>query len=518
MVRVRVPKSNTFFFPPKPNTNDNSNFLSKKQQCLTLLRLCSSPKHVTQIHAQIHVSGLHNDTLLITELIRFCCLFSRFKNLDYAKTLLDKALHTAPFSWNMIIRGYASSDSPKKAIQVFRQMKNRGVCPNQYTFPFLFKACAEFSGLREGRQVHVDCLKCGLDNDLYVTNNLVHFYGSCNKIMLACSVFDEMPERSLVSWNAVITACVDNLKLVDAIGYFVKMRDFGFEPDETTMVVVLSACTVLGNLSLGKWVHSQVIEKGLILNSQLGTSLVDMYGKCGSVDYAKLVFNIMEEKNVWTWSAMILGLAQQGYAEEALKVFSEMNKNSSIRPNYVTFLGVLSACSHSGLVKDGYRYFHDMEKIYKIRPVMLHYGAMVDILGRAGFLKEAYNFIVNMPIVPDPVIWRTLLSACIVHHTNDKDGVGNKVKKMLLELEPRRGGNFVMVANMYAEDGMWEKAARIRTVMRTGGLKKMAGESWVELGGNIFKFVPGYDPKVEYEQVYRLLEGLYLHMKMVNFS
>lgn len=213
---------------------------------------------------------------------------------------------------------------------------------------------------------------------------------------------------------------------------------------------------------------------------------------------------------------MILGLAQHGSAKEALDLFLKMMYNSSISPNYVTFLGVLCACSHAGLVDDGYRYFHDMEHVHKIKPMMIHYGAMVDILGRAGQLKEAYAFIINMPMEPDPIIWRTLLSACSIHYVNDKDGVGDKVKKKLLELEPRRGGNFVMVANRYSEVGMWEKAADVRRIMKAGRLKKMAGESCVNLGGSIHRFFSGYDDQADYGVIYQLLDGLSLHMKMIN--
>lgn len=413
----------------------------------------------------------------------------------------------------MLIRSYASSETPREAIRVLRDMKRRDVRPNKLTFPFVLKACAESFALEEGRQVQVEVVKCGLDSDVYVSNNLIHFYGSCKKIYDACNVFDVMCDRSVVSWNAVINACVGNFGLGDAIGYFVKMIDFRFQPDETTMLIVLSACVELGNLSLGKWVHSQVFERGMVLNCHLGTALVDMYAKCGAVGYAKLVFNRMEEKNVWTWSAMILGLAQHGYAKEALKIFSKMMTNSSIRPNYVTFLGVLCACSHAGLVDDGYRYFHDMEHVHGIKPMMIHYGAMVDIFARAGRLKEAYSFIMNMPVKPDPVVWRTLLTACGIH--NDTDGIGDEVKKRLLELEPKRSGNFVIVANMYAEVGMWEKAANVRRVMKDVGLKKVGGESWIELGGSIHRFYSGDDSQIELEGIYQLLATLGLHMKMV---
>uniref|UniRef100_A0A2N9ERB7 Pentatricopeptide repeat-containing protein n=1 Tax=Fagus sylvatica TaxID=28930 RepID=A0A2N9ERB7_FAGSY len=326
-------------------------------------------------------------------------------------TILYCSNDSSPLPWNIVIRGYASSDSPRRG---------------EY---------------EEGRQVHGDVVKCGLDSDVYVQNSLISAYGCCRRILDACRVFDEMSVRTIVSWNAVITACVENMGLDNGMGYFVKMRDAGFEPDETTMVVMLSACVGLGNLSLGRWVHSLVIVRGMVLNLQLGTALVDI--------------------------AMILGLAQHGFANEALDLFHKMMKNSSIRPNYVTFLGALCACSHAGLVNDGYKYFHDMEHVHRIKPLMIHYGAMVDILGRAGQLKEAYAFIMHMPMEPDPIVWRTLLSACSIHDVNDNDGVGDK------------------------------KAADVRKIMKAGRLKKMAGESSVSLGGSIHRFFSGYDAEAD---------------------
>lgn len=395
-------------------------------------------------------------------------------------------------------------------------MRREGIRPNNLTFPFLLKACASCFAIKEGKQVHVDVIKHGLDCDVYVNNNLVHFYGSCKKISDACQLFDQMCIRTVVSWNAVITSCVGSLRLGDAIGYFVKMMDFGFEPDQTTMVLMLEVCAEMGNLSLGKWIHSQVIERGLLLNYQLGTALVDMYAKSGAISYAKLVFDRMKEKNVWTWSAMILGLAQHGFAKKGLELFVEMMKSSSIQPNYVTFLGVLCACSHAGLVDDGFRYFHEMEYRYNIKPMMIHYGAMVDILGRAGRLKQAFDFIMSMPFQPDPIVWRTLLSACSIHDVNDINGVADNVRKKLLELEPRRSGNLVMVANMYADAGMWEKAANVRRLMRDGGLKKKGGESSVELAGSSHQFFSGYNSQDDDQGIYQLLDVLNLHMQTVN--
>ncbi|XVF58277.1 hypothetical protein PTKIN_Ptkin07bG0052000 [Pterospermum kingtungense] len=493
----------------------NQNFLSKKHQCLVLLKLCSSIRHLSQIHAQIVISNLHQDSFLLTELVRFSSI-SPFRNLSYAHSLLFNSLNSTPSTWNMLIRGYASSDSPQNAIWVLKEMRKRGLKRNKLTYPFVLKACAGAGALEDGRQVHGEIVKHGLDDDVYVENNLVNFYGCCKKIMDAKKVFDEMDERTVVSWNAVITACVENFCIEDALGYFVNMKDCGFDPDETTMVIMLSACAELGYLSLGRLLHLQVIERGMVLNCQLGTALVDMYAKSGDIGYASQVFERMEEKNVWTWSAMILGFAQHGFAEEALELFVKLMTNSHIRPNCVTFLGVLCACSHAGLVDDAYHYFREMEYVHGIKPMSVHHGAMVDVLSRAGRLKDAYTFITNMPIEPDPILWRTLLSACSIHNVNDTDGVGDKVRKRLLELEPRRSGNFVIVANMYAEAGMWDRAANVRRFMRDGGLKKMAGDSCLQLNGSIYQFFSGYDSKFDLAGIYPLLDTLTLHMKLIN--
>ncbi|XP_030547177.1 pentatricopeptide repeat-containing protein At2g36730 [Rhodamnia argentea] len=513
---VPLPISTTSTIFPVKILNSNSNFVSIKHKLITFLKRSSSIKHITQIHAQILVSGLLSDAFLARELIRLCSLSSSTKCLRYARLMVEHVEISTPSPWNILIRGFASNDSPREALRVYLGMRQQGIRPNEHTYPFVLKSCAALTVLRQGRQVHGEVCKFGLERNVYVQNALISFYGSCKKIWNACKVFDGMSLRSVVSWNAVLTACIENLRIADGIEYFVEMRNCGFEPDETTMVVVLSACVELGNLSLGKWVHSQVIERGMILNCQLGTALVDMYAKCGAVRCATFVFDRMGERNVWTWSAMILGLAQHGFANEALRLFSNMMESTSVRPNFVTFLGVLCACSHAGLVDEGYKFFHKMQYVHGIKPMMVHYGAMADILGRAGRLGEAYSFITRIPIETDSVVWRTLLSAYNIHDVEDKSGLGSEVLKRLLELEPRRGGNFIMVANMYAEAGMWEKAAKTRRDMKNKGVKKIAGESCLELGGSVYKFYSGNDSRDDYEDTFHMLEDLSVHMKMVN--
>ncbi|XP_020554840.1 pentatricopeptide repeat-containing protein At2g36730 isoform X1 [Sesamum indicum] len=521
MVRFQLPVLSEIH-PPKPLFyNSNSETL---RRCVSLLSSVSSPNQLLQIHAQLIVSGHHRNSYITDKIVQFCTSDSLRKKhsidlINHGRYAVKLSGNLETFSWNNVIRAYATShfDSQREALSVFLDMRRLGVGPNEHTFPFLFKACASLLGLNEGRQIHGDVVKHGFLSNVYVQNTLIHLYGSCKKVLDSYKVFDEMTYRTVVSWNSIISANVECSWFYDSVELFVKMRDSGFEPDETTMVIVLSACAELGNLSLGKWIHSQVLEKGMVVNCQLGTALVDMYGKCGDVNYANLVFNRMVYRNVWTWSAMILGFAQHGAARYALDLFKEM-RNYSIKPNHVTFLGVLCACSHAGLVEDGKRYFEEMEQVHGIKPMMVHFGAMVDILGRAGRLQEAYAFVMNMPIEADGIVWRALLSACSIHDVNDYSRVGEKVRQRLIELEPKRSGNFVMLANNYSEVGLWEKAADLRSRMRERGLKKIAGESCLELGGSIFRFFSGDSSSIHCADIFLLLNTLNLHAKMIKYG
>ncbi|GFY82991.1 pentatricopeptide repeat (PPR) superfamily protein [Actinidia rufa] len=449
-------------------------------------------KQLHQVHAQIQVSGLHRDPNIVNKITHFCALHPS-GCLSHARLVMTHSSDSVLSSWNNLIRGHATRCSSREAMWVFVEMRGHGFRPDKLTYPFLFKACAAISVLKEGEQIHTDVVKSGLDSDVYVGNTLIHFYGSCGKIGDAHKVFDEMTIRTVVSWNSIVSACVENSKFRDSVELFFRMRDCGFEPDEANY----------GDFAFG-------LCRGWELEFGQVGSLSNLY--CAS-----LVFERMIIRNVWTWSAMILGLAQHGRAMEALELFKQM-KNNGIKPNYVTFLGALCACSHAGLVEDGYRFFRDMQYVHKVKPVMAHYGAIVDCFGRAGRLTKAYTFIKNMPVKPDAVIWRTLLNACNIHDVNDYSGVGEMVRKSLLELEPRRSGNFVMVANKYAEVGMWEKVECVRSGMRDRGLKKMAGVSSVQVDSSIHRFFSGDDFQVAYNGIYLLLDRLNLHMKMVNFE
>ncbi|KAM3361014.1 hypothetical protein P3S68_015868 [Capsicum galapagoense] len=200
-------------------------------------------------------------------------------------------------------------------------MRCVGAASDEFTYPFLFKECSSFLGLEEQKLVYCDMIKIGVYNNAYVQNTLIHFYGSCKKIVDAYKMFDEISPRTVVSLNSIILACIKSCWYYDGVEIFLVMRICGVQQDKTTVVVWLSSWAELGDLSLGKWIHGQVIEHGMFVNCQLTTSLVDMHAKCGTVDYAHLMLDRIGERNMWTWNTMILGLAQYEFAAQALDSF-----------------------------------------------------------------------------------------------------------------------------------------------------------------------------------------------------
>ncbi|KAG0454382.1 hypothetical protein HPP92_025686 [Vanilla planifolia] len=509
-LRIVMPITHHCLLPKSSYHGKGPNF-SRKHQCLSLFSFISSMRQLLQIHSYLLTSGLlSSDKFLVSEILRFCSLHPS-GDLSHARALLFRSSSAMSSSWNHVIRGLCLNSLWEEAVAVFLEMRRQGVTPNELTYPFVIKSCAEFSGVCIGRQVHADAIKNAVASVVYVGNTLMHLYGTCGENTDARRVFDGMSHRTVVSWNTILSVYVYSLMIGKALEILDEMMNNGCECDQTTYIALLSASALMGSLALGRWVHCQIIYRREEVNLKLGTALVNMYAKCGSLDLAVVMFERMPEKNVWTWSAMILAFAQNGSAQASLDFFEQMN--SSIKPNSVTFLGVLCACSHAGLIDTGFGFFHDMIHLHHIQPEMSHYSAMVDVLGRNGLLVEAYGFIKSMPVEPDAVVWRTLLGACQLHRTRDVRGIGETAKRNLLTLEPSRCGNYVMVANIYSDNGSWKEAAKVRSIMKEEGMKKIAGESCIEVSGSNHRFFSGDDSCTNSDRIFQLLDWLHFHMK-----
>lgn len=307
-------------------------------------------------------------------------------------------------------------------------------------------------------------------------NAMIAGYARSGSVIHARCLFDEMPERDVMSWSSLVSGFSQRGLCNEALAVFDKMILNGFTPNEATLVSAASACAQLRDLDRGRRLHCCALDRELRKMSViLGTALVDMYGKCGSIEDAYKVFREMSARNVYSWNSMITGLALNGSGKQALTLFWKM-KLAGLQPNAITFIGVLSACSHAGLVDEGEMLFDMMTRVYGIRPIEEHYGCMVDLLSRAGLLQEAVDFVANMPVEPHPGLWGALAGACRIH---DNVELGVEVGKRLIELEPHHGGRYVLLSNLYAAARRWDDMEIVRSLLKERRVVKVPGNSAV---------------------------------------
>lgn len=426
-------------------------------------------------------------------------------------------------------------------------MQFAGVRPNHITFITLLSACTDFTleGLRFGVSIHALVRKLGLDTDnVMVGTALVKMYSKFGRLDLAWLIFDEMRVKNPVSWNAMIDGCMKNGKVGEAImlfdqmpardaiswtcmiGGFVKKGCFeqalewfremqlaGVEPDYVTIISVLAACANLGAFGLGLWINLYVIKRDFKDNIKINNSLIDMYSRCGCIHLSRQVFEQMPERSLVSWNSMIVGLALNGHAEEALGFFNLMCREG-FRPDGVSFTGVLTACSHSGLVDEGLQFFDIMKRTYKTSPRIEHYGCLVDLYSRAGRLEDALNVIAAMPMKPNEVVLGSLLAAC---RTHGDVGLAERIMKYLLKVDPGTDSNYVLLSNIYAAVGRWDGASKVRMKMKALGIHKKPGFSSIEIDGSIHEFVAGDKSHVETLNMYAMLDHLFAELIMCGY-
>ncbi|CAN1297677.1 Pentatricopeptide repeat-containing protein At1g50270 [Linum perenne] len=380
-------------------------------------------------------------------------------------------------------------------------MRRDCVHPDEHTFPLLLKLISKLKD-QDPLVLYPEILKHGLDLDGFVRNSLISALANYGNLRFARQVFDESPQRDVVAWTAMIDGYVRNLdRYNEALLAFRDMLMDGVKPNPKTLTSILTACAQLGALDQGKWVHGYIDRSSIELNSIVGTALIDMYMKCGCVNEACFVFNKLPRKGLYTWTAMINGLAMNGNALGSLRLFSRM-MSKGVQPNKVTFLSVLGACSHGGLVNEGRRLFKGMKDECNLDPDVDHYGCMVDLLGRAGYLDEAMELIEEMPMEPTFGVWGSLLNACVIYKNFE---LGEYIGKHLVKLQPDQCGGYSLLANMYSAQRMWDDAARVRKAMKGKRIDKSPGLSWIDMNSSISEFVASDTSHPDLEELYRML-------------
>ncbi|KAL0405160.1 UNVERIFIED_CONTAM: Pentatricopeptide repeat-containing protein, mitochondrial [Sesamum latifolium] len=521
---------------------------------------CKSMVHLKQVQSQMIVTGLCLDGLAYSRLIAFSAL-SPMGDLNYSKRLFFAMQNPNAFSWNTVIRASCDSQKPSEAFLLYKEMlavvsvSGVSLRPDNYTFPLLFKTCAKLLFFQMGHEIlgHESCV------------------------------------RDLVSWNFLINGYTRSGRGKEALRIYREMEMEGdVDPDEVTMIVVVTACTQLEDLKLGREFHWCIRDRGLNMTVPLANALVDMYVKCGDLEEAKKLFERMEEKTMVSWTTMVIGYAKFGYLDaarrlfnvmpekdvvpwnamisayvqagrgkEALSLFHEMQAmkvepdevtmeipgrnaltytaiigglalhgdaqdalsyflemiDAGLTPDEVTFLGVLSACCHGGLVEEGRKIFSQMSSKFNIPPKIKHYCCMVDLLGRAGLLKEAVELLESMPMEADAVVWGAVFFACRIHKNIE---LGERSAMKLIDLDPDDSGIYVLLANMYVEANMWDKAGEVRKMMRERGVDKTPSCSSIEVNGNLYEFIVRDKSHSQSNQIYECLIQLSKQMELVE--
>ncbi|XP_010277283.1 PREDICTED: pentatricopeptide repeat-containing protein At4g13650 [Nelumbo nucifera] len=470
----------------------------------SILRTCTSLGTIglgMQIHTLIIKTGFELNAYVCSVLID---MYAKNGVLELARQILENLTEEDVVSWTAMIAGYAQNDLCIEALTLFEEMQIRGIRSDNIGLSSALSACAGVQALNLGQQIHAQSCVSGYSMDLSIGNSLINLYARCGRIQDAYSVFDMIDAKDQISWNGLISGFAQSGHSEESLQVFFQMNRVGVGANLFTFGSVVSACANIADLKQGKQIHAQIIKTGYDSDTESGNVLITLYAKCGNIYDAWKKFREMPDRNEISWNAMITGYSQHGCGIEALNLFKEM-KQQGLVPNYITFVGVLSACSHVGLVSKGLSYFNSMTTEHDIIPRAEHYACVVDILGRAGLLDRAREFIEEMPIVPDAMVWRTLLSACMVHK-NIK--IGELAAQQLLELEPEDSATYVLLSNIYAVARKWDCRDRMRQMMKERGVKKEPGRSWIEANNSIHAFFVGDRLHPLAYKIYEYLEDL----------
>ncbi|KAF6164365.1 hypothetical protein GIB67_037522 [Kingdonia uniflora] len=330
----------------------------------------------------------------------------------------------------------------------------------------------------------------------------------------ALKLFLEMPERNVVSWNAMIGGYSQMGHNEEAVNMFIGMKREGFPPNQSTFPCVFTAAANIANLGMGKTFHASALKVLENFDVYVGNSLISFYAKCGNMEDGLTVFERLWERNIVSWNAIICGYAQNGRAKEALYYFERM-QDSGLKPNSVTLLSVLLACTHTGLVDEGHLYFNmartQNPKIVKPE----HYACMVDLYARSGRFKEAERFIQELPFEPGVGFWKALLGGCQIHSNTE---LAELAAEKIWNLDPEDVSSYVMLSNANSVAKKWQNVSVIRNEMKEKGMKRVPGCSWIEIKGKVNVFVNKDDRHDQIDEIYMTLGSCLEHLREIPVS
>lgn len=422
----------------------------------------------------------------------------------YARKLFDEMPERNLVSWNTIIAGHVDKGDYMEAFRLFLIMWEDFSDAESRTFATMIQASAGLGLISAGKQLHSCALKMGVGEDIFVSCALIDMYSKCGSIEDAHCVFDEMPEKTTVGWNTIVAGYALHGYSEEALDMFYDMRDSGVRMDHFTFSIIVRICARLASVDYAKQAHAALVRHGFGSDIVANTALVDFYSKWGRVEDARNVFNKMPCKNVISWNALIAGYGNHGRGDDAVELFEQMLQ-ARMRPNHVTFLAVLSACSYSGLSERGWEIFQAMSRDYKVKPRAMHYACMIELLGREGLLDEAFALIRGAPFKPTANMWAALLTACRVHENLE---LGKFAAEKLYGMEPEKLNNYVVLLNIYNSSGKLKEAAAVIQTLRRKGLRMLPACSWIEVNKQAHVFHSGDRSHAQRKEIYQRVDYL----------
>ncbi|CAK9183245.1 unnamed protein product [Ilex paraguariensis] len=437
-------------------------FASSISACASLLAL----RLGQQIHSQSLKLGYSFISFVANSLIS---MYMRCGLCNDALSVFDTTSAPDSVSYNALITGLVENKQPERGFQVFMLMCQRGLIPDRFTFAGVLGMCSTAEDSQRGMELHCQTIKHKLDSSPFVGNVIMTMYSKFNVIVDIEKAFRLIADKDVISWNTFIAACSqcdDHAKGLTAFREMV--TENRVRPDDFTYASALAACAGLASIHHGRQVHALLIRTKLAEDVIVENALVNMYAKCGCIGYGYTIFNLMGCRNLVSWNSIIAGFANHGLGKKVIELFEEM-KEMGVKPDSVTFIGLLTACNHAGLVDLGQAYFKSMDR-------------------RAGRLDEAEGYMERFPFGHDPVVLGCLLSACRLH---GDVVIGERLARRLLQLQPVTTSPFVLLSNLYASDGIWYGVAEARKMLKGSGLKKEPGHSLIEVKGIFEKFTIG---------------------------
>jgi len=374
------------------------------------------------IHAEIVQSDCESDVYVGSSLVD---MYAKCGSIEGAWRVFNIMPTHDVVAWSAMILGHVKCGQGQKALELFDQMQQDGVEPDSVTFIGVVNACASVGVLDEGKRVHEQIIQSGCDADIYLCNSLVDMYAKCGSIEGASKVFNSILTRDVVAWKAMISGYVKCGQGLKALELFQEMQQERIELDTVTFVGVQNACASIGALEEGRLIHKQIIQSGCDSHLFVGSSLVDMYAKCGSIEDASRVFYRMPTRNVVSWNAMIVRYVKCDQGQRALELYQQLQREGVV-PDSVTFVGVLNACASVVALDEG-RHIHAQIIQSGCELDVFVGNSLVDLYAKCGSIEDAWKVFNRMPM-PDVVAFNAMILGCV------KCGQGQKALELFQQM------------------------------------------------------------------------------------